>query len=191
MKAPHRGWLLLLLPLLLVSIACNLSAVRRWAAGGGEDPTPEGPTATPSPTAEAPPPPSSPAPPSSCGDGVCDAHERQHPDRCPEDCFAEEGVYVGEVALDMDALNDLQAMVDQGHYPWRLDPLEVARAEGERLGFDPARDTFDLLPTPDPATGQADVLVLHGDRFYIIHLTQPVRVGLGGIWAVVGVDRGL
>lgn len=98
---------------------------------------------------------------------------------------------MGEVALDMDELRQLQASVDQGHQPWRLDPLEVARDEGEELGFDPAQDTFDLLPLPDPATGQAQVLVIHGEHFYVIHLTQPVRVGTDGIWAITRVDRGL
>jgi len=191
-RANRLVWSLLLLPVLLLSMACNLSAARRWTVGGSETPTPaEGTTPAPLPTpTEAVPAPPTPAGTFPCGDGVCDDRERQHPDLCPQDCPQEE-VYVGEVELDMDALRQLQAMVDQGHYPWRLDPVEVARADGEGLGFDPAHDAFDLLSSPDPAMGQVDVLVLHGDHFYIIHLTQPVRVGLDGIWVIVGVERGL
>jgi hypothetical protein len=95
------------------------------------------------------------------------------------------------VELDMVALQQIQDLVDQGHEPWRLDPLQVAQAEGETLGFDPAQDVFDLLPTPDPATGEADVMVLHGEHLYIIHLTQPVQIGPGGIWTATNINRAL
>ena len=183
----HKGyaaWFLLLLPALLLSLACNLGVVRKWVKG------PAGPTSAPAtavpvpaetasapaltatpvvpeatPTAQVIPPPTSPPPP--------------------------DEVYVGEVELDMAALEQLQAATDQGHQPWRLDPLEVTRNEGVGLGFDPAQDTFELLPVPDPATGEAQVLVLRSEGFYVIHLVQPMRVGPDGLWAIARVEQGL
>lgn len=200
----RRTVILILLPALALSLACSLSTARRWAVRGADTPTPAQemtstpvPTATeaeppaPTPTVETPPATTSPpTPPSPCGDGVCDYYEWQNPRLCPQDC-PPGAVYVGEVELDMEALQQLQAAVDQGHQPWRLDPLQVAWDEGEQLGFDPAQDVFDLLSSPNPAPSQAEVLVLHGEHFYVIHLVQPVRAGPDGIWAIVRVDRGL
>lgn len=166
----HRvTWLLLLLPALLLSLACNLSVARRWVKSPAVPTSnPAMTTAVPIPaeTASAPAPPTgTPLPPGE--------------------------VYVGKVELDMEALEQLQAAVDQGHQPWRLDPLETARDEGQNLGFDPTQDTFDLLPSPDPATGEARALVLCGEGFYVIHLVQPVRIGPDGIWAIARVEQGL
>jgi len=169
-------WFPVLLSLLFLSLGCGLGTVRRWVKG------PAGPTLAPTPTAV------------STRPGATTTTETlPTPTAPPSPAQTPPGgeVYVGEVALNMDELRQLQASVDQGHQPWRLDPLEVARDEGEELGFDPAQDTFDLLPLPDPATGQAQVLVIHGEHFYVIHLTQPVRVGTDGIWAITRVDRGL
>ncbi|MEA3342070.1 MAG: hypothetical protein U9R15_19060 [Chloroflexota bacterium] len=160
---------LLLLPALLLSLACNLGVVRKWVK------VPAVPTSAPAtPTAVPIPSEATLAPAPLTGTPLPPGE-----------------VYVGEVELDMDALEQLQETVDQGHQPWRLDPLEAARDEGRNLGFDPVQDTFELLPSPDPATGEAQVLVLHGESFYVVHLLQPVRVGSDGIWAIVRVDKGL
>jgi len=171
MNKRHTATFLLLLPALLLSLACNLGVVRKLVK------SPAGPTLAPA-IATLPAVPvlpeatSAPAPPT--GTPLLPSE-----------------VYVGEVELDMGALEQLQAAVDQGHQPWRLDPLEVARDEGQSLGFDPTQDTFDLLPSPDPVTGAAQVLVLHGERFYVIHLIQPVRVAQDGLWAIARVEQGL
>jgi len=169
MNKRHVARFLLLLPALLLSLACNLGVARKWVK------SPAVSTSAPAMTTAAPVPSeatSAPAPPTGTP-------------------LPPGEVYVGEVELDMEALEQLQDTVDQSHQPWRLDPLEVARDEGQGLGFDPAQDVFDLLPSPDPATGQAEVLALHGESFYVIHLTQPVRVGPDGIWAIVRVEQGL
>jgi len=176
MNKRHIARFLLLLPALLLSLACNLGVARKWVKSPSVPATAVSVPAetTPAPTPivpEAPPtvevisPPTSPPPPPG-------------------------QVYVGEVELDMETLEQLQDTVDQGHQPWRLDPLEVARDEGRNLGFDPAQDTFDLLPSPDPATGEAQVLVFHGESFYVVHLVQPVRVSPDGIWAIARVEQG-
>jgi hypothetical protein len=172
MMDKHRMlWLLLLLPLLL-SMACRLSAIRRPPTAATAIPTAPAatPTAVPTPTPTPLPPPPTEASP--LGD-----------------------VYVGSVELDMEALQQLQESVDQGHQPWRLDPLEVAQDEGEALGFDPANDVYELLSLvemgEESGTGEAKVLVLHGEHLYIIHLIQPVRAGLGGIWAINTIQKTL
>ena len=207
MNRRARILILILIPALALSLGCNLASVRR-RLGTPASPTPVvteemtfplTPTAmeevlpTPTPAAPgvtptslpSPPPETPPLPP--CGDGVCDYHEWQNPDLCPQDC-PPGTVYVGSVELDMEELQQLQAAVDQGHQPWRLDPLEVARDEGEELGFDPANDVYELLSLVEmgegSGTGEAEVLVIHGEHLYIIHLIQPVRPGLGGIWTI-------
>lgn len=171
MNKRHVTRFLLLLPALLLSLACNLGVARKWVKGPAvptSSPAIATPTAVPIPSEAT----SAPAPPTGTP-------------------LPPGKVYAGEVELDMEALEQLQAAVDQGHQPWRLDPLESARDEGQGLGFDPAQDVFDLLPSPDPATGQAQVLVLHGESFYVIHLLQPVRVAQDGLWAIVRVEQGL
>src|SRR6476661_4838184 len=88
------------------------------------------------------------------------------------------GIRVGKVPLDMVAEQRLQTEVDAGHMPWRLEPIEVARADGQELGFVDA-DRFEpvQLPSPRGAGGPAVVRVVHGDLVFEIRLIQPVRAG--------------
>jgi hypothetical protein len=75
---------------------------------------------------------------------------------------------------------EMQAAVDEGHQPWRLNPESVALAyAGAELGWSDARidvvfpsSTYRLT---DPASGAQAVLTL----------AQPARQGDSGIWAVV------
>lgn len=77
---------------------------------------------------------------------------------------------------DMAALEELQSAVDAGHQPWRADAALVAAscavgdidAEVEVVEPNAYRVT-------DEVTGDA----------FLVELTQPVRQGPGGIWAVI------
>lgn len=71
----------------------------------------------------------------------------------------------------------LQAAVDAGHQPWRLDPSSVALAfVGSRLGW--AGPRVDL---GDPHT--AEVTNSEGS-IVSLQLAQPAREGSAGIWVV-------
>jgi hypothetical protein len=41
-----------------------------------------------------------------------------------------EKIKAGQVKIDTASLSKLQEGVNEGHQPWRTDPLEVARADG-------------------------------------------------------------
>ncbi len=92
---------------------------------------------------------------------------------------------------------DLQQAVDEGHQPWRLDPLSVAEADGvgfygfltpcERAGGGETGqaiscDTFTLISQAASA-GVAEVEVIHNGKVYLIELIKPIP-GDGKIWMV-------
>jgi len=79
----------------------------------------------------------------------------------------------------------LQQAVDNGDQPWRLDPLEVARAEAVALGLS-AGDPLELV---DRQPGVARVRAGHAGATYEIHLIQPARLGPTGIWVVDSIRR--
>ena len=79
----------------------------------------------------------------------------------------------------------LQRSVDAGDEPWRLDPLESARADAVALGLSPS-DSFQLLSVE---TGIARVQAQDGSVTYDIRLVQPTRLGPTGIWVVDKVSR--
>ena len=80
---------------------------------------------------------------------------------------------------------DLQRSVDAGDEPWRLDPLEAARADGVGLGL-AASDSFQLVSAKD---GVARVRAQDGSVSYDIRVVQPARLGPTGIWMVERVSR--
>jgi hypothetical protein len=80
---------------------------------------------------------------------------------------------------------DLQRSVDAGDEPWRLDPLEAARADGVGLGL-AASDSFQLVSVK---AGVARVRAQDGSVSYDIRVVQPARLGPTGIWAVERVSR--
>ncbi|MGE5592283.1 MAG: LysM peptidoglycan-binding domain-containing protein [Betaproteobacteria bacterium] len=97
-------------------------------------------------------------------------------------------VAVGPVNLDWQNLYQAQLRVNNGQDTWRLDPVQVARLEGASLGFDPAQDKYTLVSKVDvgrnSGTGEAQVLVEHSGRAYIVQLIQPFGPGPGMIWTV-------
>jgi hypothetical protein len=86
---------------------------------------------------------------------------------------------------DLAAAQPFQRAVDAGDEPWRLDPLEAARADAAVLGFD-AHDPMQLV---EATRGSALVRAQHAGASYEIHLIQPARLGPTGIWVVEAVGR--
>lgn len=98
---------------------------------------------------------------------------------CPE-------VKTGNVGDPGEDFTWVQALVDQGKNPWRLDPVKTAQIVGTAFGLEPS-DRYTLIQTYyDPGSGlhYADVLVEHGPCRYLVELMQPVRQGAGGVWAL-------
>lgn len=79
----------------------------------------------------------------------------------------------------MATAKELQAAVDAGHQPWRLDPASVAQSfVASRFGWSPA-----TVAMADPHT--AEVTDQRTGSIVVLQLRQPVRSGSGGIWAVI------
>jgi hypothetical protein len=86
--------------------------------------------------------------------------------------------------LDPPATQPLQRAVDAGDEPWRLDPLEAARADATSFGFAPT-DPMHLVET---SAGYARVQADHAGARYEIRVVQPARLGRLGIWVVSKID---
>lgn len=97
-------------------------------------------------------------------------------------------VATGPVSLDWQALYQAQLRVNQGQDTWRLDPVQVAQLEGVSLGLDPSQDAYTLISKVDfqqnSGTGEAQVLVEHSGRAYMVQLIQPFGPGPGMIWTI-------
>jgi hypothetical protein len=99
-------------------------------------------------------------------------------------------VWVGPVGSDtglrlpdLSSAQPVQRAVDAGDQPWRLDPLEVARADTAAFGFGP-NDPMDLI---QEQPGAARVRAQHVGTSYEIRLIQPARLGPSGIWIATSV----
>lgn len=92
------------------------------------------------------------------------------------------------VPVDREKADKLQQSVDAGHQPWLLDPVQVIKTYGKQYGFDPDQDTFTLLSydtqRTNHDTGEAYVLVGHGDDYYLVRLVQPTGAGRHKIWQI-------
>ncbi len=101
---------------------------------------------------------------------------------------SESAVTTGPVTIDWQTLYGIQLQVNQGYHLWRLDPVEVARLEGQDLGLNPSTDTFTLFSKVEvgnySGTGEAKVLVQHGRRAYVVQLIQPFGSGARMIWTI-------
>ncbi len=101
---------------------------------------------------------------------------------------SESPVTTGPVTIDWQTLYEIQLQANQGYHLWRLDPVEVARLEGQDLGLNPSTDTFTLFSKVEvgknSGTGEAKVLVQHGRRAYVVRLIQPFGSGARMIWTI-------
>ncbi len=86
--------------------------------------------------------------------------------------------------VDTASAQTVQHAVDAGDQPWRLDPVEVARADTAAFGFSPA-DPMQLI---DREIGSAHVRAQHAGNTYDIQLIQPARLGSSGVWVVTSVQ---
>ena len=77
---------------------------------------------------------------------------------------------------------ELQQAVDEGHQPWRLDVLMVAKAEAAAFHGFSFEDTFTLL-SQNASASVAEVQVKHNDKTFIIELIKPIP-GPGKIWMI-------
>jgi hypothetical protein len=99
-------------------------------------------------------------------------------DRTATPATSHTGPVAGE-DLDPTAAASLQAAVDQGSQPWRLDPQMTAVAFARaRFGWMMAR----------PLRTAPDTVVLDGGRGgeVSVHVVRPARTGTGGIWTITG-----
>tara|TARA_Y100000310_G_C20295963_1_gene629402 strand:+ start:107 stop:529 length:423 start_codon:yes stop_codon:yes gene_type:complete len=99
----------------------------------------------------------------------------------------ENNIQLGSVEHNYTQLEELQKAVDEGHQPWRLDPIEVAKTESLEYGFR-QQDRFALvsqeLGTAPAATYFAYIEVEHRGKLYTMQLYQPQTIGDGGIWTL-------
>jgi hypothetical protein len=87
--------------------------------------------------------------------------------------------------VDPGTLLEVQNEVDGGRQPWRLDPIQVARATLDGAGLDSSRARFSQSEQPaEPSTGRhrATVRAITGEAAYDVELLQPVRQDTTGIW---------
>ncbi len=95
------------------------------------------------------------------------------------------------IKIDEEEASKLQAAADGGRQPWLLDPVQVVRRSAAEYGFSAARDTFTLVSQvykdERSGTGEAQVLVGHDGRFYLVKLIQPAGPGAHNIWQIAAV----
>jgi hypothetical protein len=102
--------------------------------------------------------------------------------------------YQVEVAYDMEAEENTQKSVDEGHSPWRLDPAYVAQVFVS-LMISPEGITGDYpIPYEDfkvlESSAAESVVEVNNDKSPVsrVYLERLVRQEEGGIWTVVGYD---
>lgn len=95
-------------------------------------------------------------------------------------------VKTGHFDIDMVKVNELQEAVNNGHQPWRLDPLMVAKAEALKYNF-VAQDNFTLKELVK-SLGLAKVEAVHNRTNYLITLIQ-ITPGEGKIWILQKIEK--
>ena len=100
------------------------------------------------------------------------------------------------ILVDLSSAAKIQKAVDDGHEPWRLDPLSVAEVEGQNdfriscamnKGNKNPCDTYSL-ETRDK--GQAVVTVTRDTQAWgKIELRQPIHQDTKGIWVVTKIEQ--
>jgi len=88
--------------------------------------------------------------------------------------------------IDNTKATNLQKFVDNGKYPWRLDPSETARSDNAGAYGLEITDNF-TLKDKNLNEGSATVTVSKEGKSYLIKLVQPVTKGEKGIWAIVSI----
>ncbi|OHA78541.1 MAG: hypothetical protein A3G10_00630 [Candidatus Wildermuthbacteria bacterium RIFCSPLOWO2_12_FULL_49_9] len=107
---------------------------------------------------------------------------------------AKNEIKIGQVEINYNLISGIQSSVDEGHQPWRLNPIMVLRAEIAQYGFDPEKD-LETLDTPDTSIqaefgksiNEFSTDVKHEDKTYVVTLIQPIP-GEGKIWTISEVE---
>ena len=90
--------------------------------------------------------------------------------------------------INLEQMKKYQADADAGRGSSRLDPVAVAKEEAKGVFGITESFNFELVSV-DKNKGEAVVSASSGDKKYQIILTQPVKIGEGGIWAVSSVKK--
>lgn len=89
-----------------------------------------------------------------------------------------------EFKIDIQKATQLQDQASQNSPSSYIDPLEVAKSDSTRVYGLTANDTFTFI-SKNELEGTAVVNVTHVDsKQYQINLTQPVKKGKDGTWAI-------
>jgi len=85
--------------------------------------------------------------------------------------------------VNQEKAGSLQKETDSGKNTFRLSAAETAKSDSSPAYGLTTDDTF-TQGKLDEAAGTAEVTATHGDKTYLISLTQPVTKGAKGIWAI-------
>ena len=95
-----------------------------------------------------------------------------------------------KIEIDIEKMQAVQEEVDKGSQPWRLDPVEVVKAEAPASYELNATDTY-TLKSKDVVVGEAEVEVKKNksDKIYTysVRLVQPITKGDTGVWAIISI----
>jgi len=106
-----------------------------------------------------------------------------------------EEIKTGKVEINYEEIKSIQKSVDEGHEPWRLNPIMVLRGEMSVYGFNPDTDYNTLSPVPDAATQkkygteitEVNFEITHRGKTYVITLIQPIT-GPDKIWTISNIE---
>lgn len=106
-----------------------------------------------------------------------------------------EEIKTGKVEINYEEIKTIQQSVDEGHQPWRLNPVMVLRSEMFQYGFDPDTDYNSLYPVLDIATQEKfgteitelNLEITHNGKTYVITLIQPIT-GPDKVWAISDIE---
>lgn len=97
-----------------------------------------------------------------------------------------------KIEIDLEKMQQVQQEVDAGKQPWRLDPVEVVKADAPASYEFNAIDTYNLK-SKDVQTGNAEVEIKKTKNektfSYLAKLTQPVKKGDSGVWAISSIEE--
>lgn len=97
------------------------------------------------------------------------------------------GIKTGKITIDYQQVKTLQASVDQGSQPWRLNPESVVRAEIGQYDFTQS-DLSSLKLTLHAASAAVNEYeITHNGKTYTITVIQAVP-GSGQIWVISSIE---
>jgi len=95
-------------------------------------------------------------------------------------------IKIGQVAINLDQIKELQQAVDQGHQPWRLVPDEVIMAEIQQYGF--SIDDLKTIKKDSGVSGIVTYKIIHKGVDYTVTVFQPIQ-GEPKIWTISNIVR--